>query len=134
MHDILILLLSSAIPVVVYVATRKLLPSIYDTPTTGEGDSRQNQMSSIIFTFVMAVTISFFLLNYNNSEGQEGQFDTFTHGMFHGFGLSLFVATPVLGATMYRLGFKWKSILLEIVSWSISLVLMGGVMDKFVHW
>ena len=46
-------------------------------------------------SFVMAALISFFLLNFNNGVGQEGQFDSFGHGAAHGAIISVFLVIPI---------------------------------------
>ena len=48
---------------------------------------------SILLSFLL----SFFLLNFNNSGiNQEGDFDTFLHGVWHGTFIAVTVAAPVV--------------------------------------
>jgi hypothetical protein len=82
----------------------------------------------------MSFILAFFLTNFNNSLGQEGEFDTFGHGAFHGLVLSLFIIMPVLvTGGMYELK-KFKTIAINLVYWIITLALMGGVVDVMNHW
>lgn len=58
-------------------------------------------------------------------------FRTFKHGAFHGFGLGLLFATPVvaINAMFERRGFKY--ILVHAGYWTITVALMGGVICQF---
>ena len=47
-------------------------------------------------TLVTSFLIAFFLLNFTNGLAQEGEFDTFKHGAFHGVLLGVFLIGPVL--------------------------------------
>ena len=85
-------------------------------------------------SFVMAFFLSFFLINFNNGPGQEGGFDTFKHGAFHGAFIGIIVIMPVLisgGLFEHR---SWKNIFINVGYWIITLVLMGGVLDAMNHW
>ena len=75
---------------------------------------------------VMAFLISFFLLQWTNGLSQEGEFDTFRHGAFHGFLISVFVVIPI---SISRSLFERRSIkgtLINGLYWLICLVIMGG--------
>ena len=85
---------------------------------------------SIVLSFLLA----FFLLNFNNSPGQEGEFDTFKHGAFHGFFISVVVGIPIMVINgLFELK-KAKNMLINIGYWILTLVLMGGVVDAMNHW
>ena len=83
---------------------------------------------------LMAFMLSFFLLGYNNGPTQEGQFDTFGHGVFHGLGLAVFIVLPILMTKKLFEQTKWKNLLINWAYWIVSLSLMGGVMDVLNHW
>ena len=73
-------------------------------------------------------------MNFNNTIGQEGEFDNFGHGAFHGIVVSLFIIMPVLiMGGMYELK-KFKTLAINLVYWIITLALMGGVVDAMNHW
>ena len=84
-------------------------------------------------SLVMSFLLSFFLLFFNNQPGQEGEFDTFGHGAFHGLFLGIVVAMPVLLTNSLFEQKSWKNILINIGYWLITLALMGGVMDALNH-
>jgi len=85
-------------------------------------------------SLVMSFFLSYFLLNFNNSPGQEAAFDTFGHGVWHGVFVAIIVAMPVLVISgLFELK-KIKSLLINILYWIITLGLMGGVMDAMNHW
>ncbi len=85
-------------------------------------------------SILMAFLLSVFLVNFNNSPGQEGEFDSFGHGAWHG----VFVGFLVFG-TMYisnslfeqRSG---KAILLNVAFWLLCCAVMGGILDAMNHW
>jgi len=101
---------------------------------TEEDFKKQNRVILFIVSLIMSFILAFFLTNFNNSLGQEGEFDTFGHGAFHGLVLSLFIIMPVLvTGGMYELK-KFKTIAINLVYWIITLALMGGVVDVMNHW
>ncbi|MDU8886246.1 DUF1761 domain-containing protein [Yeosuana sp. MJ-SS3] len=101
---------------------------------TEEDFKKQNRVLLFTISLVMSFILSFFLTNFNNSAGQEGEFDTFGHGAFHGLVLSLFIIMPVLvTGGMYELK-KFKNIAINLVYWIITLALMGGIVDVMNHW
>ncbi|MBT8274018.1 MAG: DUF1761 domain-containing protein [Bacteroidia bacterium] len=85
---------------------------------------------SIVLSFLLA----FFLLNFNNGPGQEGEFDTFKHGAFHGFFIGFVVGMPIMAINgLFELK-KAKTILINILYWIITLAIMGGILDAMNHW
>ena len=85
----------------------------------------------IVFSFFL----SFFLLNFNNSGiNQEGDFDTFQHGAWHGTFIAITVVSPVIISIGYFLRISWRKILILILYWIITLALMGGILDAMNHW
>jgi len=96
----------------------------------------KNGNMPVIFgvSLVMSFFLSFFLLNFNNSLGQEGQFDTFGHGAWHGAFVGIVIAMPVLVTNgLFELK-NFKNLAINTVYWIISLALMGGVLDAMNHW
>ena len=86
---------------------------------------------SLLFSFLM----SFFLLNFNNDGlNQEGDFDTFLHGAWHGTLLAIVVVIPVIVTNGYLGQRAWKNMLINICYWVITLALMGGILDAMNHW
>ena len=85
-------------------------------------------------SFLMAVLMAFFLTNFNNSIGQEGQFDTFGHGFAHGIVLSLFLIVPIFISNGLFEQKSWKNILINSGYWALTLGIMGGVVDAMNHW
>ena len=84
--------------------------------------------------FVMSFLIGFFLLGFNNGLGQEGEFDTFGHGVAHGLVLTIFFIMPVLLTKKLFEQSSWKNLWINIGYWGVSLMLMGGVVDVMNHW
>lgn len=85
---------------------------------------------SIVLSFLLA----FFLLNFNNGPGQEGEFDTFKHGAFHGFFIGFVVGMPILVMSgLFELR-KAKNMLINVLYWLITLAVMGGILDAMNHW
>lgn len=85
---------------------------------------------SIIMAFLLATTLTMF----NNAPGQEGEFDNFGHGAFHGLMLTVFLVGPVLISKGLFEQHTWKSMIISIVYWGITLALMGGIVDAMNHW
>lgn len=99
-----------------------------------EDFKKQNRIVLFIVSLIMSFILSFSLLNFNNTFGQEGEFDTFGHGAFHGIVVSLFIIMPVLiMGGMYELK-KFKILVINMVYWIITLALIGGVVDAMNHW
>ncbi|HMC02165.1 MAG TPA: DUF1761 domain-containing protein [Flavobacteriaceae bacterium] len=99
-----------------------------------EDCKKQNKAVMFTVSLIMSFILSFALLNFNNSLGQEGEFDTFGHGAFHGLVVSIFIIMPVLvTSSMYELK-NFKNIAINLVYWIITLALMGGIVDVMNHW
>ncbi|MCB9283859.1 MAG: DUF1761 domain-containing protein [Lewinellaceae bacterium] len=82
---------------------------------------------------VMSLVISFYLLTICNAPGQEGQFDTFKHGAYHGAVSSLFLIMPAMVTTGLFEQRTWKNMLINGLYWLVTLVLMGGILDAMNH-
>ncbi|MBT8190710.1 MAG: DUF1761 domain-containing protein [Bacteroidia bacterium] len=93
----------------------------------------------ILVCLVLSSLLAFFMLNFCNGTGQEGEFDTFRHGAAHGAILSVFVIFPVIGINgLFEQGgmLNLKLRMLMFVNtayWVITLALMGGVLDAMNH-
>ena len=94
----------------------------------------KNMAVTMVVSIILSAMLSLVLLQFNNMPGQEGQFDTFGHGAWHGLILGVFIAVPVLVLNGMYEAKKWKTLLINIVYWLILLALMGGVMDEMNHW
>ncbi len=99
-------------------------------------EKAQKANMAIIFgvSLTMSALLTFFLLVFNNDPGQEGQFDTFQHGAFHGAFVGLIIAMPVMVTNALFEQRSWKYMLINIAYWVITLALMGGVVDAMNHW
>ncbi len=84
-------------------------------------------------SLVMAFLMAFFLVGFNNGPGQEGEFDTFKHGAFHGAIVALFLVVPTFISNGLFEQKGWKNILINGLYWLITLVVMGGIVDAMNH-
>jgi len=90
-------------------------------------------------TFGFAIGLSFllsvFLLSFNN-EGlnQEGDFDTFLHGAWHGIFVAIAIVIPISVINRLFEPKAWKNTLINILYWIITLAMMGGILDAMNHW
>ena len=84
-------------------------------------------------SLVMAFLISFFLLNFCNGVGQEGEFDSFKHGAAHGLILGGFLVGPIFITNGLFEQKSWKNMLINALYWLITLALMGGILDSMNH-
>ncbi len=88
---------------------------------------------------VLSALLAFFMLNFCNGAGQEGEFDTFKHGAAHGAILSVFVVFPIIGINGLfeqgaMLNLKLRMLMfITFAYWLITLSLMGGVLDAMNH-
>lgn len=85
-------------------------------------------------SFVMAFLLAFFFANFNNGPGQEGEYDTFKHGAFHGAFIAVVVAMPVLVTNGLFEMKSWKNMLINLGYWVVTMALVGGVVDAMHHW
>ncbi|MDH3650400.1 MAG: DUF1761 domain-containing protein [Saprospiraceae bacterium] len=90
--------------------------------------------TTIGVALAMSFLLATFMVNFCNSPGQEGKFDTFGHGAWHGLFLSLVVAMPVLVIHgLFELK-SIKSLAIHITYWMVTLALVGGILDTMNHW
>jgi hypothetical protein len=93
-----------------------------------------NMVVTMVVSLIMSFLLAFFLVNFNNSPGQEGEFDSFGHGAFHGVFIAIIVAMPILVTNgLFELK-NFKNLAINVVYWMITLVLMGGILDAMNHW
>ena len=102
---------------------------------TDKKAKKANMKVTFAVSIVLSFLLSFFLLNFNNDGiNQEGAFDTFRHGAWHGVFIAITIVTPVI-VTNGLFGQKvWKNMLINIFYWIITLALMGGILDAMNHW
>lgn len=101
---------------------------------TEEQAASGNMAMTMGISLVMAFILSFFLINFNNGPGQEGQFDTFKHGAFHGVFIGIVVVMPVFVTNGLFEQKSWKNLFINLGYWLLTLALMGGVLDAMNHW
>lgn len=94
------------------------------------GNMPLNMGISLVLSFFLA----FFLLATVNGMGQEGEFDTFKHGAFHGLLLGILVVVPTFITNGLFEQRAWKTMLINVAYWTLTLALMGGVIDAMNHW
>ena len=85
-------------------------------------------------SLIMSLLISFFMMGFCNGTGQEGEYDTFKHGAFHGVAASLFFVIPIFVTNGLFEQKSWKNILINAGYWLITLGIMGGILDAMNHW
>ncbi len=84
-------------------------------------------------SIVMSFLIAFFMLNFCNGAGQEGEFDTFKHGAAHGVIISLFFVIPIFITNGLFEQKSWTNMLINAGYWLITLAIMGGILDHMNH-
>lgn len=100
---------------------------------TKEDAKKANMPIMFGVSLVMSFLLSWYLLFNVDGFGQEGQYDTFKHGAFHGFLLGLLVATPVMITNGLFEMKKWKTMIINVGYWLTTMTLMGGVLDMMNH-
>ncbi len=73
--------------------------------------------------------ISIFIQDFMSKYGQN--FRTFKHGAFHGAIGGLFFAFPILATNALFEAKSWKYIWVNVGYWTITIMLMGGVVCQF---
>jgi len=98
-------------------------------------DLKKGNMA-IIFgvSFLMSFLLTWFLLYNADGPGQEGPYDSFKHGAFHGIELGLLVAMPVMVINGLFERKNFKNLAINTCYWLITLTLMGGTIDAMNHW
>jgi UDP-N-acetylmuramyl pentapeptide phosphotransferase/UDP-N-acetylglucosamine-1-phosphate transferase len=85
-------------------------------------------------SIVMSFLLSIFLINFNNSKGQEAEFDNFAHGAWHGFFVAFLVAMPIVFISGLFEVKKIKNLIINVIYWMLTLAIMGGILDAMNHW
>jgi hypothetical protein len=101
---------------------------------TEEKASKANMPVVFGIAVVMAFLLSFFLLNNVDGPGQEGEFDSFQHGAFHGILMGILVAMPIMVINALFEQRSWKNMAINVGFWVVTLALMCGVLDAMNHW
>lgn len=100
-----------------------------------EALKRRNKILVYILSAVFSFLLAFFLLNFNNDGiNQEGNFDNFQHGTWHGAFVAITVIIPVVVLSGLLKEESGKSILIHSIYWFITVMLMGGIVDAMNHW
>ena len=103
--------------------------------TSNEPTWRKRNIPALIASLALSFLLSVFLLNFNNDGiNQEGDFDTFRHGAWHGVFVALLIAFPVTVTNGFFGRTPWKKIAVTLIYWIIVLALMGGILDAMNHW
>ena len=138
MDLILPLALSSLTPMIIgFVYYHpKVFGSVWQRSVGLSDEDIKSGNMALIFglSIVMALLMSLFLLNFNNSAGQEGEYDNFGHGAWHGLFVGVLIAVPVLVSNSLFQRMSLRNILINAVYWLITLAVMGGIMDALTHW
>jgi hypothetical protein len=100
---------------------------------TKEDAKKANMGMMLGVSLVMSFLLAWYLLFNVDGLGQEGQYDSFKHGAFHGVLLGLLVATPVMITNGLFEMKKWKTMLINVGYWIVCMALMGGVLDMMNH-
>ena len=100
-----------------------------------EEKAKQANMAVVFgLSLVLSALLAFFMINFCNGEGQEGEFDTFKHGAFHGVFIGLVVIMPVMVTNGLFEQKSAKNMMINVAYWLVALALMGGVLDAMNTW
>ncbi len=100
---------------------------------TKEQNQKGNIAVMIGVGLVMSFLLSFFLLGFAGGPDQEGAYDTFKHGAFHGVFVALLVGMPVLVTNALAEQRNFKTMAINMGYWIITMALMSGVLDAMNH-
>ncbi len=100
-----------------------------------EEDLKGGNMAVIMgVSLLMSFMMSMFMLMNVDGPGQEGQYDTFKHGVVHGIIVAIMIAVPVLVTNGLFERKNFKNLAINALYWIITFALMGGVLDALNHW
>ena len=100
-----------------------------------EEDLKKGNMGVIMgVSLVMSILLSMIMLVTVDGPGQEGEFNSFKHGVFHGVLVGFMVAMPVLVTNGLFERKNLKNLAINTLYWIITIGLMGGVIDMLNHW
>ena len=108
-------------------------PWMEATGMTEEKAASANMPVVLGISYVMSLILAFFLVGFCNGAGQEGEFDSFGHGAFHGAIIGIFIVLPVFVTNGLFEQHSWKLIIINSVYWIITIALMGGIVDAMNH-
>jgi hypothetical protein len=100
---------------------------------TPETMKKPNMVIQIGGSIIMAFLLSLFVLYNVDGPSQEGHYDSFQHGAVHGLILALMAAMPIMVINALFEQRNFKNMLINIGFWTITLTLMGGVLDAMNH-
>ena len=100
---------------------------------TDEKMKSANMPVMMVVSLVMSFLIAFFMMNFTNGAGQEGEFDSYKHGAFHGVLISIFFVIPISISRGLFEQTSWKAMIINGIYWLITLVAMGAVLDGMNH-
>jgi len=100
---------------------------------TEEKQKEANMPVIMIVSLVLSFFIAFFMLHFCNGAGQEGEFDTFKHGAFHGAFIAIIFVIPITIIDGLFEQKSWKSMLINAGYWILTLAIMGGILDVMNH-
>lgn len=134
----LAILIASLIPMLVgfvYYHKNVFGKAWMDSLGIKEEDLKTSGMGVIFgVSLLMSFLLSMFVLANVDGPMQEGEFDSFKHGAFHGVLIGITVAMPVLVTNGLFERKNFKNLAINAVYWIITLALMGGVIDMLNHW
>lgn len=102
---------------------------------TEEKAKEANMPLTFGLSLVLSALLAFFLINFTNAPAaQEGVYDTFKHGAFHGVFLGVVVVIPVMVTNGLFEQKSWKNMMINVAYWIVTMALMGGVLDSMNTW
>ena len=131
------LILAALVPMVMgFIYYHKAVlgkPWMEATGMTEEKAASGNMPVVFGVSIVMSLLLAFFMIGFCNQPGQEGEFDTFGHGVVHGIIIGIFVVTPVIVTNGLFEQLPWKLMLINSIYWILTIALMGGIVDAMNH-
>ena len=131
------LLLATLVPTIIgFIYYSKALFGKAWMDSIGMTEEKQKEGNMAVMmgvSLVMSFLIAFFMLNFCNGAGQEGEFDTFKHGAAHGGIISVFFVIPLFISNGLFEQKSWTNMLINGFYWLITLALMGGILDAMNH-
>ena len=134
----LAIILAALIPMIVgfiYYHKKVFGQAWMDSLGLKEEDLNKGNMG-IIFgvSLLMSFLLSMFILANVDGPLQEGAFDSFKHGAFHGMLIGITVAMPVLVTNGLFERKNFKNLAINTLYWIITITLMAGTIDALNHW
>lgn len=99
-----------------------------------EEKQKEGNMALIMgLSLVLSFFVAFFMMHFCNQPGQEGQFDSFGHGAFHGAFIAIIFVIPIAIINGLFEQKTWTNMLLNAGYWILTLAIMGGILDAMNH-